>query len=243
MSDSFPLTSINLFSRLSPATSATVAAALERRHAPEGELLFRLGDEGDELFIVLAGAVEIFAPTGSDPREGSAIRVFRAGDVLGEMALIDRRPRSVSARTAEPTDLLVLGGDRFRSLLGSDPSLAFAVMGGLSDRIRYTTEFLSQVRGWVHQISENRYDPAALARNEFGDETLEALAREFAEMAARVRQREEALKQEIVQLRIEIDESKKRQEVKSILDSDQFRALKAQARQLRERNSSDEDDA
>jgi len=80
------------------------------------------------------------------------------------MALIDRRPRSLSARTVEPTHLLVLRGDSFRRLVRDDPAVALAVMSGLSDRIRYTTEFLSQVRHWVGRMSAGKYKGEQFAR-------------------------------------------------------------------------------
>jgi len=148
---------VPLFRRLSPDRLAEVAGELETRTLDAGQILFSRGDAGDELFIVHDGCVAIFAPSPDRPGEERPLRLFRAGDLLGEMALIDGRPRSLSARAVESTHLLALSGDSFRRLVGDDPAVALAVMGGLNDRIRYTTEFLSQVRHWVGRMSAGKY--------------------------------------------------------------------------------------
>ncbi len=148
---------VPIFRRLSAERLAEVSGELERRSLDAGQVLFNQGDAGDELFIVQDGCVAIFAPSIDRPGQEKPLRLFKAGDLLGEMALIDRQPRSLSARTEEPTHLLVLRGDSFRRLVRDDPAVAVAVMGGLSDRIRYTTEFLSQVRHWVGRMSAGKY--------------------------------------------------------------------------------------
>ncbi len=148
---------VPMFRRLSPERLAEVSGELERRYLAAGQVLFSQGDAGDELFIVREGCVAIFSPSIDQPGKEKPLRLFKAGDLLGEMALIDRRPRSLSARTVEPTQLLVLRGDSFRRLVRDDPAVAVAVMGGLNDRIRYTTEFLNQVRHWVGRMSAGKY--------------------------------------------------------------------------------------
>jgi CRP-like cAMP-binding protein len=251
-----------IFRRLSAERLVEVGGELERRSLDGGQVLFNQGDAGDELFIVQDGCVEIFAPSLDRPGKEKPIRLFRAGDLLGEMALIDGQPRSLSARTTEPTHVLVLSGENFRRLIGEDPAVAVAVMGGLSDRIRYTTEFLAQVRHWVGRMSAGKYKtdqflkemqewvqqvaggqpaqgtgakngPAGAGGSGYRDETLATLAGEFAQMATQVREREEALQRQVEQLRIEIDEVKKQHQVDEIVESDYFQSLKSQAANLR----------
>jgi len=247
---------VPMFRRLTPDKLAEVSGELERRSLAAGQVLFNQGDAGDELFIVQEGCVAIFAPSIDRPGQEKPLRLFKAGDLLGEMALIDRQPRSLSARTLEPTQLLVLRGDSFRRLVRDDPAVAVAVMGGLNDRIRYTTEFLNQVRHWVGRMSAGKYrtgqlltemqdwvqqvaggEPLQAAGAPIGyrDETLATLAAEFAQMAAQVREREEALQRQVEQLRIEIDEVKKQRQVDEIVESDYFQSLKAKAAGLRQK--------
>ena len=247
---------VPIFRRLAPDKLAEVGGEMERRSLDAGQVLFNQGDPGDELFIVQQGCVAIYAPSADQPGQEKPLRLFKAGDLLGEMALIDRQPRSLSARTVEPSKLLVLRGDSFRRLVQDDPAVAVAVMGGLSDRIRYTTEFLSQVRHWVGRMSAGKYRGEQFLQEMQGwvrqvagegapqgagstigyrDETLATLAAEFAQMATQVKAREEALQRQVEQLRIEIDEAKKQRQVAEIVESDYFQSLKSKAANLRQK--------
>lgn len=243
-----------MFNRLTEERLAEIHAGLESRLLAAGEVLFELGDEGDELFIVETGQVAIYAPNNENPGQEKPIRIFRAGGILGEMALIDHQPRSLSARALEPSQVLVLGGNHFRYFVEEDPKMAYAVMYGLSDRIRYTTEFLNEVRswvgrvtqgdytsdqfldevrGWVQQVSEGEYEGSP-EPTQYKDQTLATLAAEFAKMAAMVQQREKELQMEIAQLKIEINEAKRKEDVEGIKESDFFRSIQAQAKAIRE---------
>jgi CRP/FNR family transcriptional regulator, cyclic AMP receptor protein len=247
------LREIYIFSHLSDETLAQVAATLEMRHFADGKVLFHKGDPGDEMFIVQEGSVAIYEPSEDQPGKERPMRIFRAGETLGEMALIDLQPRTLSARAMQPTQTLVLKGDEFRRLL-RDPAMAMAVMASLNERIRYTTDFLGEVRDWmgriaagqyetaqffsdmqdwVKQVAEGEYERLVEAGSQYRDKTIATLAAEFARMATQVRQREDALRQEIAQLKIEIDEAKRKREVADIVESEYFQALKAQAEDLR----------
>lgn len=255
MADATSLRNVYLFSRLSDERLTEVESALKERTLSQGEVLFNQGDPGDELFIVKEGQVAIYSPSADRPGQEKPIRIFRHGGVLGDMALVDGQPRSLSARAETNATVLVFGGSEFRRLLRADPDLAFAVMFGLSDRIRYTTEFLNEVRGWVSRVTQGEYNreeflsevrswvksvaegdyeeaikPTTTAR----DENIATLAAEFAQMAAQVQKREAQLRREIAQLRIEIDHAKRRQEVEEITGTDYFQNLRAKAKELRQ---------
>ncbi|MBN1890090.1 MAG: cyclic nucleotide-binding domain-containing protein [Thermoflexales bacterium] len=235
MSDTSDLKKVLLFSRLSDQVLSEVGAALEARPLASGEVLFKQGDSGDELLIVRQGGVAIFVPSQDKPGAERPIRIFGPGEALGEMALIDRRPRSVSARAVEASQVSVLSGDDFRRLLRELPELALAVMGGLSDRIRYTTDFLAEVQAWVKRVAEGKYDQSFEPGAGYEDRSITALAGDFAQMAAQVKKREEELRQEVMQLRIEIDEAKKQKQVGEIVESEYFQSLKAQVAELRKK--------
>jgi CRP-like cAMP-binding protein len=226
-----------LFSQLSDAAIAEVAAALSERRLAPGEVLFHQGQPGDAFYIVESGVVAIFAPQPNDPAAGAAIRIFHPGQALGEMALIDRQPRSMSARAEDESLVLALHADDFRRLLAQNADLAQAVMGGLSERIRYTTSFLDEVRGWVHRMLEDNYTAAAEPRHSYADPTLAALAQDFARMAMVVQEREELLRREVQQLRIEIDQAKRKSDADAIMGSEYYQQLKERARLLREKKA------
>jgi CRP-like cAMP-binding protein len=249
------LKDVYVFGRLPEETLAAIAAVLQVRHYAANEILFHKGDPGQEMVIVKEGSVAIFEPSEQDPGRERPLRIFRAGQILGEMALIDLKPRTLSARAVQPTEAWILQGSDFRRLL-QDHQVALAVMSGLNDRIRYTTDFLGEVRQWVGRMARGQYETAQffndmqewvrqLAEGDYAepdrlddsyqDPLMATLAAEFARMATQVRQREEELRQEIAQLKIEIDQTKKERQVEEITESDFFQDIQARARHLRSR--------
>jgi len=227
------LKKISIFGHLSDGALAKVAAALETKELEARTVLFNQGDPGNELFVVQRGRIAIYVPSKDKPGEERPIRIFEAEEVLGEMALIDDQPRSASARALEASTVLALSGDDFQQLLRQYPEMAIAVMAGLNDRIRYTTNFLGEVRGWVKRVAEGKYDHQFTTSSGQRDRSISALAAEFAQMAAQVQQREKELQKELTILRVQIDDKKRKRQVDEIVDSDYFQSLKSQARKLR----------
>lgn len=232
-----PLRTIPLFASLTDEGLAEVEAALQTRSLAAGDVLFNQGDRGDELIIVESGKLAIYKPDQGAPAKGQPIRTFTAGSMLGEMALIDQKPRSLSARAEESTTILALSLTAFRSLLASNVEISLTLLSGLSDRIRYTTDFLNEVQGWVGRITEGNYTAGAAveSQSQYPDPTLSTLAANFAQMAARVKEREDTLRQEVAMLRIEIDESKRKEDAGQIMDSDYYRNLKDKVRNMRQK--------
>ena len=246
---------VYMFSRLSDETLAQLAAALETREYAAGTILFHKDEPGEEMFIVHEGSVAIFEPSADRVGEERPLRIFRGGETFGEMALIDLQPRTLSARALQPTRTLVLQGNDFRRLL-QDQSMALAVMASLNDRIRYTTDFLNEVREWmgrmstggyetarffsdmqkwVSQVAKGEYEQPAGAGTRYRDPTMATLAADFARMATQVRKREDALREEIAQLKIEIDETKRKKHVSEITESEFFQDIQARAKDLRQK--------
>lgn len=246
-----------LFDHLSNERIAHIAEVLIERVLKPGEGLFELGDIGNEMYIVSEGRIAIFVPDASNPGYEKPIRIFERDDVFGEMALIDHKPRSMSARAEAPSRVLALRDTDFRRFVAEDGDLALAVMEGLNDRIRYTTDFLNKVRAWVGRISQGEYSDQTFAQEvdrwikqdvsmsdpasaKYRDETLSMLAAEFAHMASKVKAREETLRREIEELKIRIDEDRRTQEVSRIKSSEGFQHILAQAKALREEAAEDD---
>jgi CRP-like cAMP-binding protein len=242
MTTDFSLKNITLFSQLDEDAQNQVKKVLQSRSIQAGEILFNQGDVGDYLVIVQAGRVAIFSPVEGVEGGGKPIRIFHPGEVLGEMALIDHKPRSLSARAEEPSTVLILDGVNFLQLISQNAALSMSIMQGLSDRVRYTTDFLNEVRNWVRKMAEGDYQVGSYQSGKSGyqDQTLASLAADFAQMAAAVQKREEQLRQEVAKLRIEIDESKRKQEVEQITGSDFYQDLRAKIRKMRDEENEDE---
>ena len=228
----------SIFKNLSDEAIANLAIGLKTRSLLAGEILFNLGEPGSEMIIVQKGKIAIYMPENGRPQAGQALRIFQAGEVLGEMSLIDRLLRSASARAETRAVIATLDRDTFRHQLEDHPDLAMDVMSGLSNRIRYTTDFIGEIRQWVQRLAEGNYQ-SILASNQLQDSSLSSLAADFVRMAAQVREREEKLQQEVVQLRIQIDENKRRQEVIQITESDYYLSLKEKLKALREQGDID----
>ena len=227
------LEKVALFQGLGDAVLLRIASALVAREVPAGEVLFHMNAPGDEMFIVRTGRIGIYVPDEKSAGKEQPIRVFEPGEVLGEMALIDQQPRSLSGRALLPSTVWVLTGADFRALIGQSPDMALAVMGGLSDRVRYTTQFLNEVREWVKRIAEGQYDRSFTPEQTYDEPSIRTLAAEFAQMAAQVEKREQELRKEVFRLQIEIDEAKRERQVSEIVESDYFQSLRSQAKKLR----------
>jgi CRP/FNR family transcriptional regulator, cyclic AMP receptor protein len=110
-----------------------------------GTKIFEFGDPGDKLFIILDGRVRISREVSGMGEE--ALAVLGAGEVFGEMALLDESPRSADARVHERCRLLVISKDAFDDLLFLHKDLAFEVLWScvrmLSSRLRETNDKLT----------------------------------------------------------------------------------------------------
>lgn len=236
MTATFSIKDIFIFSNLADEKLEEVSALLKSIELNTGEILFNKGDPGDYLVIVEQGKIAIFDPSEDQAGYEKPIRIFGPGEVLGEMALIDQQPRSLSARAEERSKILTLGQRDFKRLLIENPGMGLSVMEGLNDRIRYTTDFLSEVRQWVQKVSCGDYQINSIKpqRNKYSDEAIATLAAEFALMTTCVQEREEELRQQVLDLHIVIDEAKRKQDFEEIIESDFFQNLKEKAKHMRQ---------
>ncbi|MEO1330626.1 MAG: EAL domain-containing protein, partial [Pseudomonadota bacterium] len=111
-----------------------------RRQFGRGATLFREGDPGDCAYIIEHGAVEISAGEGA-ARQVLATRV--AGDIFGEMAIVDSKPRSATVTAVEDTQVLVVSKQQLQARIQAlDPVLRM-VLGVILDRFRDSVRRMS----------------------------------------------------------------------------------------------------
>ena len=115
---------------------------------PDKTVIFRQGDIGDNMYVILEGKVEIYTEKGG--REVS-LTLRRAGEFIGEMALLTREVRSANARAAGPVRLLSLDKKNFLSRVHEDPTIALRLVELLSLRLRESTE---EVRVLTHSLHD-----------------------------------------------------------------------------------------
>lgn len=102
---------------LSESEAAAIADISEETSLPRGEVLFKEGDEGDALYVILQGHVEVL----KSDRAGHEQSLAKVGDgsVIGEMSLIQgKAARSATARALTDAKLLKISSDKFSGLLG-----------------------------------------------------------------------------------------------------------------------------
>lgn len=128
------LTKVPLFAYLRTDQLSRLAPLLEPVVWPKGVRVFDMGDIGLELYIITAGRVGISIDP--DPSRQVFISELKAGDSLGEMALIDNEPRSATAHVLEDTQALALDNEKFQGLLLSYPELGIGMLRALSQRLR-----------------------------------------------------------------------------------------------------------
>lgn len=101
--------------------------------APAGAVVVREGEAGDQMFVLLTGELVI---TVQDKR----IDYLLPGMILGEMAMIDDRPRSATVTAATDSTLVCLNRARFQELISRSPEFALRVMNIMSVRTRRLIE-------------------------------------------------------------------------------------------------------
>jgi CRP-like cAMP-binding protein len=112
-------------------------------------VIFHEGDEGAEMYVITQGRVEIRKATG--PSSAKTLTTLQTGDLFGEMALIDRKPRSATAVAVEPTKVLVLNDTLFDRMLVSNPDFARRMIRILSDRIRRSNQVIQSLMATSRQ--------------------------------------------------------------------------------------------
>jgi CRP-like cAMP-binding protein len=96
---------------------------------PAGKVLIRQGDTGDDLMVIVAGQVGV-------ERNGQRINQLGPGDFFGEIALIERGPRTATVTAEAPTRLLVVNHRDFHALMEEFPAVAAQVLLTLAHRVR-----------------------------------------------------------------------------------------------------------
>ena len=123
------LQTIPLFRGLSRRQIERLGQLTDEIDLPGGRVLMRQGDRGEELFIIVEGSVRV-------ERDGREIALRSAGDILGEIALVDHGPRTATVTTDGPARLLVVGHRAFDSLMEEFPDLQLKVLRTLAERVR-----------------------------------------------------------------------------------------------------------
>jgi len=132
---------VSMFEDLDQKSLEAIAnAAVEQRYEP-GQDIVRQGDTGVGAFIIRSGKVDVIQDRGG---KETKLSTLGAGEVFGEMALLDEFPRSATVRAVEPTTALGIQRWHFRGILESHPQIALALLPMLTRRIRNAEHMLPE---------------------------------------------------------------------------------------------------
>jgi predicted acylesterase/phospholipase RssA/CRP-like cAMP-binding protein len=126
------LADIPFFAALDEASRLEIARQLEPVHVAAGEVVFRQGDAGDGLYLVVSGRLRVTVAT-----EGTehAVQDLGRGAVVGEIALLTDRPRTASVHAVRDSDLQLLRAPVFQVLAERSPALMSGMLRLLADRL------------------------------------------------------------------------------------------------------------
>ena len=126
---------VALFAELSDDDLGRICSEASDVSLSPGDVLFHEGDPGDRAFVISSGEVEILKTT---ERREVLLAVRTAGDVIGEMALLDEQPRAATVRARAEAELVSIPKSALEDLLATSPSAARSIFGPLSRRVRET---------------------------------------------------------------------------------------------------------
>ena len=126
---------------------SSISSILEKEEFAPGDVLFNEGEQSFHFFILEEGSVEIL----KNAEDGSQITLAVVSEgSIGEFAMIDRQPRSATARAVSHVKAVRVSEAAYEQLLAELPEWAVAVMKSLVERLRHTNEI---VRG-IREVSE-----------------------------------------------------------------------------------------
>ena len=123
-----------VFSMVATDDLRMIAQALEQQVYFRGDRVFEINQQGDYLYLLVAGRIGISIE--QDPSSTHFIATLGPGDSFGEMNLLDDLPRSATAHVLEDATVLALEKSRLKCLIQSYPDISIGMLRSLSLRIR-----------------------------------------------------------------------------------------------------------
>ena len=138
--DARMLAAVELFEHLSDEERARLAGFIDELNLSAGETLFNAGEPGESLYVVRSGEIELFIKDTAGQR--IPLAMVGVGEVFGELALLDRSPRTATAIAMADSTLLELDRDDLLLLFQSSPTAALHLLAALGRMTRKADELL-----------------------------------------------------------------------------------------------------
>lgn len=133
------LRKVELFNGLSDDELLQVATTCKGRRQTAGSIVFKEGDDGDDMMVILEGCVRISLTTRlpDGTTSPSTINMLYAGQSFGEMVLLGGATRSATVTCADPCTLLIIKERDFATLCEQFPRIGYRVMRNLASELAY----------------------------------------------------------------------------------------------------------
>lgn len=109
------------------------------QQVPAGTVIFKEGEEGDQMFIVQDGRVKVSRAIGGKEQ---MLAVLGKGDFFGEMALVTRERRTATVAALEAVRLLAFNQEGFLNMINKNPKIALNIIDKLCRRLAYANQHL-----------------------------------------------------------------------------------------------------
>jgi CRP-like cAMP-binding protein len=167
------LNKIDIFKNVSLANLENLSRAIRIDTFEDGYVLFDEGDEGNAMYMVEGGQIDIYMQ-GHD----SKLRSFAPGSVVGEFSLLDGDKRSARAVASGMTKVLSLERQVFNMFIQSRPNVVLAMLQYLAEKGRYTTSTVEASVEAMSKIAQGDYAAVTAVRTAAAEETPLAEAAE-----------------------------------------------------------------
>ena len=132
-----------LFSALDDAEASSLRESMVPVKVSKGNTLFKEGDDGNRLFVVLEGKLKL-GTTSSDGRE-NLLSILGPGEMFGELSLFDPGPRTATATAVTDARLLSLAHDQVIGWVSAHPKVSLQLLGRLAQRLRRSNAVLADL--------------------------------------------------------------------------------------------------
>lgn len=127
------LRKVPIFDGLSPDELKAISYTVTEEEVAPDQVVFRQGDLGDKMYIIVNGKVAVVRET---PSGGETVAVLRPMDFFGEMAVFDKDVRSATVKAMTPAVFLVIHRERLHQAMRESEEIGLQVIRVLSSRLR-----------------------------------------------------------------------------------------------------------
>lgn len=163
------LKKISLFTNLGHQNLKRVAMLAKVHEAPKGSLIFKKQTAGNHLFIVLQGKIKIYSEVAGGTKR-KTFAYLKSGEFFGEMSLLDRKGRSLSACALEDSRLLTISKKEFERLILRDSVFCYKIIHTLIERMRRANDEIESLtfRSLYGRVCRKLWEMASETKNANG---------------------------------------------------------------------------